>query len=163
MHNNRRARGRVDHVAIAVRNLDAALELYRDAFGFEVLNQREIKGAYSGMKSAELDAGGFSIVLIEGTDPQSQVSRYVQEYGPGVQHIAIEVEDVPTLASQLRETGIQFATNIIRGAGLVQIFTRRDSNSGMMFEFINRINQTEGFEPGNIQQLFDQLEASETY
>jgi 4-hydroxyphenylpyruvate dioxygenase-like putative hemolysin len=115
------------------------------------------------MKSAELDAGGFSIVLIEGTDPQSQVSRYIQEYGPGVQHIAIEVEDVPKMASQLQEAGIQFATDIIRGAGLVQIFTRRDSNSGMMFEFINRIDQTGGFEQGNIQKLFNQLEASEAY
>ena len=163
MQTNRKAYGRVDHVAIAVKDLDAAVRLYRDAFGFELINQREIKGAYSGMKSAELNAGGFSIVLLEGTDPESQVSRYVEQYGPGVQHLAIEVDDVTRMASQLRNAGIEFATDVIRGAGLMQIFTRRDSNSGMMFEFITRINQNEGFEQGNIQQLFNQLEASEAY
>jgi len=163
MKNTRKAHGRVDHVAIAVKDLDAALVLYRDTFGFDVLNQREIKGSYTGMKSAELDAGGFSIVLLQSTDPQSQVSRYVDAYGPGVQHLAIEVDDVPHLAGQLQQAGVEFATDVIRGAGLVQIFTRRDANSGMMFEFINRVNQAEGFEQGNVQQLFNQLEASEAY
>ncbi|MDF3035733.1 MAG: Glyoxalase/bleomycin resistance protein/dioxygenase [Paucimonas sp.] len=154
---------RVDHVAIAVRDLEEALFLYQDVFGFELLKRREVQGAFSGMKSAELDAGGFSIVLVQGTDPQSQVSRYIEEYGPGVQHIAVEVDDVAALASTLSKSGVRFATDIIRGDGLVQIFTQREGNSGMMFEFIQRKGDAEGFEAGNIQKLFDQLETSEAY
>jgi methylmalonyl-CoA/ethylmalonyl-CoA epimerase len=154
---------RIDHVAIAVRDLKEALFLYQDIFGFELLAEREVKGAFSGMISAELSAGGFSIVLIQGTDPDSQVSRYIAEYGPGVQHIAVEVEDVRALAILLKESGVQFATDVIDGDGLVQIFTRREGNSGMMFEFIQRRDNAEGFEPGNIQQLFNQLETSEAY
>lgn len=154
---------KVDHIAIAVNDIDQALFLYEGIFGFKLLQRREISGAFSGMRSAELDAGGFSIVLVQGTDPKSQVSRYIQEYGPGVQHIAIAVDDVEELADKLRDSGVTFATSIIRGEGLIQIFTQRDTNTGMMFEFIQRLPHVEGFEESNVQQLFEQLEESEAY
>ena len=154
---------RIDHVAIAVKDIEEALFLYRDIFGFELIKRREIQGAFSGMISAELDARSFSIVLVQGTDPKSQVSRYVEEYGPGVQHIALAVDDVEALAAKLRESGIEFATDVIRGDGLIQIFTQRDGNTGMMFEFIQRVKNSGGFEEFNIRQLFEQLEASESY
>jgi methylmalonyl-CoA/ethylmalonyl-CoA epimerase len=154
---------RIDHIAIAVKNIDEALFLYQDVFGFSLLKRREIVGVFSGMKSAELDAGGFSIVLVQGTSPESQVSRYIEEYGAGVQHVAIEVDDVEFLSETLKESGVEFATNIIRGEGLVQIFTQREGNSGMMFEFIQRKNQTKEFEAGNIQQLFEQLEENNAF
>lgn len=154
---------RVDHVAIAVRDIDEALFLYRDIFGFELLKRREVQGEFSGMKSAELDAGGFSLVLVQGTDPQSQVSRYIDQYGPGVQHIGIEVDDVEALTSLLTESGVQFATDVIRGDGLIQVFTKREGNTGMMFEFIQRMKSGGGFDTQNIQQLFAQLEAGEAY
>jgi methylmalonyl-CoA epimerase len=154
---------RIDHIAIAVKNIDEALFLYQDIFGFSLLKRREIFGAFSGMKSAELDAGGFSIVLVQGTSAESQVSRYIEEYGSGVQHVAIEVDDVELLSATLKESGVEFATNIIRGEGLVQIFTQREENSGMMFEFIQRKNQTKEFEAGNIQKLFEQLEENNAF
>lgn len=154
---------KIDHVAIAVTNLDEALFLYQNIFGFELLQQREISGTFSGMKSAELSAGGVSIVLVQGTDPESQVSRYIAEYGPGVQHIAIAVDNVEAVADTLKASGLQFATNVIRGDGLVQIFSKRENNSGMMFEFIQRKNDAEGFDAANIQQLFEQLEANDGY
>lgn len=154
---------RIDHIAVAVKNIDEALFLYQDVFGFSLLKRREIVGAFSGMKSAELDAGGFSIVLVQGTSPESQVSRYIEEYGSGVQHVAIEVDDVELLSETLKESGVEFATNIIRGEGLVQIFTQREGNSGMMFEFIQRKKQTKEFEAGNIQQLFEQLEENNAF
>lgn len=154
---------RVDHVAIAVRDMDAAVALYRDVFGLDVVAQREIKGSSTGMRSTELNGGGFSIVLVQGTDPASQVSRYIDQYGPGVQHLAVEVDNVEQLSDRLRASGVKFATDVIRGDGLTQIFTQRDPNTGMMFEFIQRNNQPGQFEQANIQQLFDQLEANEAY
>ncbi len=118
---------------------------------------------FSGMKSAELDAGGFSIVLVQGTDPASQVSRYIDEYGPGVQHVAIAVDDVEDLSKKMSAAGVKFATNIIRGDGLIQIFTQREKNSGMMLELIQRTTQKDGFDPANIQKLFEQLETSDAF
>jgi len=154
---------RIDHIAIAVRDIEKALSLYRDVFGFALLKRREVSGAFSGMRSAELDAGGFSIVLVQGTDPKSQVCRYIDEYGPGVQHVAIEVDDVVAAAENLKRTGAIFATSVISGEGLIQIFTQREDNTGMMFEFIQRAKNTQGFEAGNIQELFKQLEEKDAY
>ena len=154
---------RIDHIAIAVKDLDKAIFTYRDLFGFRLTKQREIEGKFTGMKSAELDAGGFSIVLVQGTSPESQVSKYINEYGPGVQHIAVEVNDVSMLSETLKESGIDFSTDLIRGKELIQIFTKRKNNCGMMFEFIQRTDDSSGFEQGNIQDLFNQLEENNAY
>jgi len=153
----------IDHVAIAVVDLEQALFLYENVFGFELIARRHIDGAFSGMKSAELSAGGFSIVLVQGTGPDSQVSRYIEQYGPGVQHIAIAVDDVQAVTDTLKASGMHFATSVIRGDGLIQVFTRREANSGMMFEFIQRKSHPDGFDPANIQQLFNQLEAGNIF
>jgi methylmalonyl-CoA/ethylmalonyl-CoA epimerase len=80
-----------------------------------------------------------------------------------VQHVAIAVDDVQAVTDTLKATGMHFATNVIRGDGLIQVFTRRDPNCGMMFEFIERKSHPEGFDPANIQQLFSQLEASNIF
>jgi methylmalonyl-CoA epimerase len=154
---------RIDHIAIAVVDLQEALFLYKDILGFELVNQREIKGEYSGMMSAELSAGGFSIVLVQGTEPKSQVSRFIEKYGPGVQHVAIASENIEAVTEQLKSAGMKFATDIIRGESLIQVFTKRNENCGMMFELIKRSSSEEGFEGNNIQSLFEQLEASESY
>lgn len=163
MNSKSLACGRIDHVAIAVHDLDAAISLYRDVFGFQLMAERVTRGQYSGMRSAEMDAGGFSIVLLQSGAENSQVSRYLSEYGPGVQHIAIEVDDVNRAAEALTKNGMKFSTSVIRGEGLIQIFTSRDANSGMMFEFISRVSGAQGFEQGNVQQLFEQLEESGAY
>lgn len=155
-------RGKVDHIAIAVRDLEPAIKLYQQVFGFELTTRREIRGKFSGMLSAELDAGGFMIVLVQGTSSDSQVSRYIERYGPGVQHVAIAVDDLAAVEATLKDTGAQFATDIIRGDGLLQLFTKREDNTGMMFEFIQR-NDAVGFQPQNIQKLFDQLESKAAY
>lgn len=154
--------GRIDHIAIAVNDINAAVEFYTSCFGLKIEQRRNIKGKYSGMNSAELNAGEFSIVLVEATEPESQVARYINEYGTGVQHIAIEVKNLHQTVMILRDRGVLFATNMIEGEGLIQTFTKRDPNTGVMFEFIERRNKT-GFEAGNIQELFDQLEASNAY
>ncbi|NQZ20710.1 MAG: VOC family protein [Colwellia sp.] len=154
---------RIDHIAIAVVDLDEALFLYEGILGFELLKKREVKGEFSGMIAAELDAHGFNIVLIQGTGETSQVSQYVNEYGPGVQHIAIEVEDMDSLVETLESKGMEFATNIINGKNLMQIFTKRNRNCGMMFEFIKKLNSDSEFEKNSIQDLFEQLEANGAY
>lgn len=155
-------RGRIDHIAIAVRDIEAAVKLYEQVFGFELQIRREVHGNFSGMLSAELNAGLFTIVLVQGTSPESQVSRYIERYGPGVQHVAIAVENLEAVAHTLKDTGAQFATEIIRGDGLLQLFTKREDNTGMMFEFIER-RDVSGFQPQNIQKLFDQLERTAAY
>jgi methylmalonyl-CoA/ethylmalonyl-CoA epimerase len=93
--------------------------------------------------------------------PKSQVSRYVEHYGPGVQHLAFEIEDLPSAVDELKQAGMEFDTDIIASAGLRQIFSTRDPGSGMMYELIERMGGD--FSDESVQSLFEQLEKKEGY
>jgi methylmalonyl-CoA/ethylmalonyl-CoA epimerase len=153
---------RIDHLALAVRDLDAAVRLFVDVLGFELVARRTITGQRTGMYSAEVVHNDIKFVLCQGTGPESQVSKLIETYGPGVAHIALAVDDTHGVMNELLEKGVQFDTSVISGPGLTQVFTRRDPNSGMSFEFIER-NGEEGFLAENINQLFSQLEESGAY
>lgn len=151
----------IDHVAIAVTNLEESIAFYHQMLGFEVTERRETKGKHSAMISAVMKAGPITFVLLQGTTPDSQVTKFVEHYGPGVQHIAIGVTNLPELVDDLRAAGVEFDTNIIEGGGLRQIFTKRDKGSGMMYEIIERLGGD--FSDESVQSLFEQLEAHESF
>ena len=152
----------IDHVAIAVRDLDAAIAHYRDVLGFELRERRQIAGRISGMDSAVMEAGGVKFVLVQGDSPESNVSRYIEAYGPGVQHVAIEVPDPQEAIEDLRARGADLLTGIINGPGLDQIFTKREPNSGIQLEIIARA-ENEGFDPRNVQELFEAMERENVF
>lgn len=147
----------VDHLAIAVEDLEAAVAFYRDRLGFEEAERRTTQGVKTGMESVVMLGGPLKIVLLKGTSPESQVSRYVEEYGPGVQHVAFRVAAIEEVVADLQKRGLEFDTGIIQGTGLKQAFSAREPVSGMMFEIIERTGE-EGFEDQNVQQLFESLE-----
>ena len=153
---------RIDHMAIAVHNLEEAILFYRDTLKMPLVERRETQGKYTGMRSAVMSAGNFQIVLIEGTTPESQVSRYINEYGPGVQHVAFEVEDIENTQRALAENGLEFSTSVLDAPGLRQTFSKRDKVSGMMFELIERTGE-HGFKEANINRLFEELERADAY
>jgi methylmalonyl-CoA/ethylmalonyl-CoA epimerase len=153
---------RIDHIALAVRDLEAAIHMFGDVLGFTLKRRLHIKGSTTGMLSAEMESNGVRFVLCQGTEPGSQVSQLVEEFGVGVAHIALEVDDVDHTVSVLSNRGLQFDTTVIRGAGLTQAFSARCVNTGLSFEIIHRQGEG-GFLESNIQQLFDQLEQSGKY
>jgi 4-hydroxyphenylpyruvate dioxygenase-like putative hemolysin len=154
---------KIDHIAIAVADLEAAVEFFQAKLGFTLIQRRVVKGARTGMISAELEHNDIKFVLCQGTEPESQVSRLIEHYGPGVAHIALAVDDVESTARELGMQGLRFDTTVIKGAGLKQVFSSRDSNSGMSFEFIERSTCEHGFREENIGELFAQLEKSGAY
>lgn len=159
---DRPAFAKIDHIAIAVHDVEEAVVFFRDVLGFTLERRLAVKGKRTGMNSAEMKHGGIKFVLCQGTEPESQVSRLVTNYGPGVAHIALSVEEIHDAAEKLRGFGATFETSIIEGPGLRQVFTRRDSNSGLSFEFIERTSE-DGFLEENVQNLFEQLEKSGAY
>jgi 4-hydroxyphenylpyruvate dioxygenase-like putative hemolysin len=152
----------IDHIAIAVVELEPAVQFYSEILGFKLVRRLHIKGKKTGMRSAEMEYQGLKFVLCQGTEPESQVSRLVSNFGPGVAHIALEVDDVAASVAELTARGLRFDTSVIEGPGLTQAFTARDTNSGMSFELIKRTGE-EGFVEQNVQSLFDQLEKSNSY
>jgi len=152
----------IDHIAIAVRDLDEAIAFYTQKLRFTLIRRLEIKGSRTGMISAEIQSGEIKLVLCQGTDPDSQVSKLVRDYGPGVAHVALSVRNATDAVTSLSNAGMTFDTSVIGGPNLRQAFSSRDINSGMAFEIIER-NGEEGFLEANINELFDQLEASDSY
>jgi methylmalonyl-CoA/ethylmalonyl-CoA epimerase len=151
----------IDHIAIAVHDLETSIKFYSEVLGFQLRERRETKGQTTAMVSAVMVAGPITAVLLQGTTPESQVSRFVDNYGAGVQHIAIGVEDLPAMAEDLKGAGMEFDTNVIEGGGLRQIFSHRDPGSGIMFEFIERLGGD--FSDESVKNLFEQLEKKNTF
>lgn len=151
----------IDHVAIAVHDLEESIAFYTNVLGLELKERRRTEGKHTAMVSAVLKAGSITIVLLQGTSPESQVSKFVEHYGAGVQHVAIGVEDLPQMAEDLKASGLEFDTNVIQSPGLRQIFSARDTGSGMMFEFIERMGGD--FSDQSVQQLFEQLEKKDHF
>lgn len=149
----------VDHLAIAVLDLDSAVSYYAEQMGFKLDAIRETKGKFSGMRSAVMFSGEFSVVLLESLTEGSQIDRYLKRFGPGVQHVAFQVKDIHATYKAMTESGVKFSTEILEAPGLRQMFTKRDPNTGMMHEFIERV-ETCNFDEKNINKLFEQLEAS---
>jgi chorismate mutase/catechol 2,3-dioxygenase-like lactoylglutathione lyase family enzyme len=153
---------RIDHAAIAVRDLDKAIETFTKQYGFRVMDRRPVTGSKSGMEVASIEAGDITLVLVMGTDPQSNVTRYIENYGPGVQHLALLVDGLSEVHADLKERHANLLTDIVKAPGLRQAFTRRDSNTGMQFEFLERSNINE-FEEDNIRQLYDAMDNEDVY
>jgi methylmalonyl-CoA/ethylmalonyl-CoA epimerase len=153
---------KIDHIAIAVRDLDLAIDLFQNTLGFELVRRLDINGKNTGMLSAEMSLNNITFVLCQGKTPESQVSRLISEYGVGVAHIALSVNHIDDAVADLDQRGMRFDTSLIKGQGLSQIFSTRDSNSGLSFELIERHGE-QGFLESNVSELFAQLESSHAY
>jgi 4-hydroxyphenylpyruvate dioxygenase-like putative hemolysin len=153
---------RIDHIAIAVVDLEEAITFYTDVLGFQLVRRLTTKGKRTGMVSAEMECNHIKFVLCQGTEPESQVSQLIAHHGPGVAHVALEVGDVHATVDELTGRGLKFDTTVIGGPNLQQAFSSRDKNSGMSFELIKRGSEN-GFLQSNVQDLFDQLEKSGAY
>lgn len=153
---------KIDHLAIAVEDLNKAISYYADHMGFKLNTIRNTQGKYSGMRSAVMFNGEFSVVLLASLTEGSQIDLYLKSYGPGVQHVAFCVDDLDSVYTKMKANGVVFSTGIINGQGLRQVFTKRDPNTGMMHEVIERTNQHD-FDEDSVNQLFEQLEANDNY
>jgi 4-hydroxyphenylpyruvate dioxygenase-like putative hemolysin len=86
------------------------------------------------MVSAVVKSGTAVVVLIQGTSPESQVTRFVEAFGPGVQHMALSVSDMNAALARLPDGGAEPAIELIEEEGLRQVFLRRDPESGVRIE-----------------------------
>lgn len=151
----------VDHIAIAVKDLDEALHWYERVLGFELLGRRTTHGARTSMHSAVLRAGPITFVLTQGTSPEDQVSRFMAVHGAGVTHVALRVQNLRAVAAEFEAAGGRFATSLLECPGLLQLFTERDPLSGMMVELIQRDGGN--FTDQSVERVFRDMEASNHY
>jgi methylmalonyl-CoA/ethylmalonyl-CoA epimerase len=93
----------LDHVAIAVKDLDAAIAFYRDVVGLELDQVEEVPG--QNVKTAIFGRGVGRIELICPTSPNTGVARFLEKRGEGLHHICIEVDDIDAAMAELRSAG----------------------------------------------------------
>lgn len=147
----------IDHIAVAVPDLNAATKWVHDVLGFVLEETRETHGKKTGMKSAVLRLGFVTIVLTEGIGEDSQTTRFVKSCGPGVQHVAFRVKNLALAMKAMQRNGLTFSSPRLDSEGLSQVFSHRDPATGLMVELIERRNFN-GFRDENVQKLFDSLE-----
>ncbi len=96
---------RIDHVGIAVEDIESALPLYRDAFGMDVAH-REIVSE-QGVEAVLLDVGENHVELLAPLGPDTPVGRFLAKKGPGLHHVAYQVSDIDTALQALKDAGLE--------------------------------------------------------
>lgn len=151
----------LDHIAIAVTDLEQAVAWYSDVLGFSVLERRRTQGASTSMISAVVRAGSAIVVLVQGVEPDSQVTRFIDRFGPGVQHIAFAVKDLDAAMARVEAAGGRSDTGVLAEVGIRQAFLRRDPGSGVRVELIERRGGE--FSDASVERLFRSMEADGLY
>ncbi len=124
----------LDHIGIAVADLDAALRFYRDALGLDVLPPEDVPSQK--VRAHFVPVGGCSLELLEPTGDESAIARYLQKRGPGIHHVTLRVDDIRAALDRLRERGIRLIDEIPRpGAeGSLIAFVHPSSTGGVLIE-----------------------------
>jgi methylmalonyl-CoA/ethylmalonyl-CoA epimerase len=101
----------IDHVGVAVADLDEAIAFYRETFGMEVTHEEvnEDQGVREAMLAVgdTSNTGGPSLQLLAPLTPESTIAKFLDRSGPGLQQLAYRVDDVEAVAAVLRERGLR--------------------------------------------------------
>ncbi|MGM0397429.1 MAG: methylmalonyl-CoA epimerase [Halobacteriota archaeon] len=124
----------VDHIGIAVEDVDAFAELYSSILGLEIVHQEE----FGGMTVAFLDADGVSLEVLEPIEAGTAIGDYLDQNGPGMHHVAFAVPDIEKALENARAAGAALIDDEPRpGAwGHTVAFLHPKSTGGVLVEFV---------------------------
>lgn len=97
--------GRIDHIGVAVEDLDAAIELYEKSFEMR-LAHREVVDS-QGVEAVLLDVGDGHVELLRALGPDTAVGKFLARKGPGLHHVAYAVDDIDATLERLSAAGIE--------------------------------------------------------
>ena len=97
--------GRIDHIGIAVEDLDAAIALHEQAYGMEVVHRETV--AEQGVEAVLLDVGENHVELLKPLSGDTPVGRFLAKRGPGLHHVAYQVADIEEALAALRAQGVR--------------------------------------------------------
>ncbi len=95
----------LDHIGIAVADINAALAFYRDALGLEIDAPEDVMSQR--VRAHVIPTGESALELLEATAPDSPIARYLQKHGPGIHHITLRVDDIRAALEHLRARGVR--------------------------------------------------------
>ncbi len=129
---------KIEHIALAVTDMDAAISHYRDVWGLEVSHRELVED--QGVEEAMLPLGDSCLQLLGSTGPNTTVSRFLARRGEGLHHIAYEVDDLGSTLEELESKGVKLIDRHPRlgGRGHLVAFVHPSSNHGLLVELVQR-------------------------
>jgi methylmalonyl-CoA epimerase len=126
----------VDHVGVAVEDIDAALAIYRDLLGMPLVHRETVSD--QGVDAALLDVGDSHIELLQPLGPDTAVGRFLARRGPGLHHVAYRVESVQDTLDTLRAAGVRLIDEHPRTGirGSLVAFLHPSSTGGVLTEIV---------------------------
>jgi methylmalonyl-CoA epimerase len=127
---------RIDHVGVAVEQLDEALELYRDSFQLELAHREVVEE--QGVEAVLLDVGDNHVELLAPLGPDTPVGKFLAKNGPGLHHVAYQVDDIDSTLGALKQAGLRLIDEQprtgIRGSRVAFMHPR--STAGVLTEIV---------------------------
>jgi methylmalonyl-CoA/ethylmalonyl-CoA epimerase len=127
---------RVDHIGVAVEDLDAAIALHEQTYGMAVAHREVVEE--QGVEAVLLDVGENHVELLRPLDEETPVGRFLAKRGPGLHHVAYQVADVQATLDTLRDRGLRLIDETprtgIRGSRVA--FVHPASSGGVLTEIV---------------------------
>jgi methylmalonyl-CoA/ethylmalonyl-CoA epimerase len=127
---------RIDHIGVAVEQLDSALELYRDSLELDLAHREVVEE--QGVEAVLLDIGENHVELLAPLSPDTPVGRFLAKNGPGLHHVAYQVDDIDGALAALKQAGLSLIDEQprtgIRGSRVAFVHPR--STAGVLTEIV---------------------------
>jgi methylmalonyl-CoA/ethylmalonyl-CoA epimerase len=134
---------RIEHIALAVRDLDIAIAHYKEVWGLEVSHRERVED--QGVEEAMLPLGESFLQLLAPTSADTTVGKFIERNGEGLHHIAYEVDDLESTLDELGQKGVGLIDEKPRtgGRGHSVAFVHPKGNHGLLVELIQASRETE--------------------
>lgn len=96
---------RIDHIGVAVEDLDSAIKLYERSFEMELAHRETVES--QGVEAVLLDVGDGHVELLAPLGPDTPVGKFIAKKGPGIHHVAYAVEDIDAALEQVKAAGLR--------------------------------------------------------
>lgn len=129
---------KIDHIGVAVADLEKTIRVYREQLGLEFKGIEEVEEQK--VRVAFFPVGESKIELLESTDPEGPVGKFIEKKGEGVHHVSLRVADIESEIKRLKEKGVALLDEKPRyGAGGAKIaFIHPKSTGGVLIELCER-------------------------
>ena len=96
---------RIDHIGVAVEDLDAAIDLYETTFGMKLVHRETV--AEQGVEAVLLDVGENHVELLSPLGPDTPVGKFLAKKGPGLHHVAYQTDDIEAALQHAKDAGLR--------------------------------------------------------
>ena len=132
--------GRIDHIGVAVEDLDAAVTLYRDRFGMAEQHRETVEE--QGVEAVLLEVGEGHVELLSPLGPDTAVGKFLERSGPGLHHVAYQTDDIESSIKSVREAGLRLIDDEprvgIRGSRVA--FLHPKATGGVLTELVEPVD-----------------------